>query len=90
MKVITISKLRKNLKKHFDYVNKSSSVILVPRKKEEEAVVIMSIDQYNALQETAHLMSTETNRSRLLDSIKQLKKEETIAYELNEESQEAE
>ncbi|WP_396157607.1 type II toxin-antitoxin system Phd/YefM family antitoxin [Flavobacterium sp.] len=82
MKAITISTLRKDMKEYFDYVTKSMEVIIVPRNKENEAVVIMSIQEYNSLKETEYLLSTKNNLKRLQESIEQISEGKTISYKL--------
>ena len=80
MKAVTISTLRKEMKEYFDYVSESMGVIIVPRNKENEAIVIISIQEYNSLLETEHLLSTNNNRNRIQESINQIAKDKTVIF----------
>lgn len=80
MKAITISSLRSRISHYFNLVTKSSEVLIVPRSGEEDAVVIISLKEYTALTETNYLLSSPTNRERLLESLHQLANDKTIPY----------
>ena len=85
MKVVTISSLRSRISYFFNLVANSSEVLIIPRTNTDDAVVILSLKEYNALTETNYLMSSEANRKRLLESIGQLAKDDLISYNVEEE-----
>ena len=86
MKAVTISSLRMNMKTYFDQVSETEDILIIPRNNnEDDAVVVISIKEYNALTETSHLMSTDANRKRLEQSINHLNQGNTKLFRLEDE-----
>lgn len=71
MDVLTYSEARANLKGVMDRVVNDRTHVVVTRQK-SEAVVMVSLADWNAMEETLHLLSTPRNASRLRSSIRQL------------------
>ena len=84
MKAVSISTLRKNMKSYFDEIAESSEMLVVSRNDAEDAVVIISLKEYNSMSETQHLLSTKSNRRRLAESIQQVEKGELKPYSFDE------
>lgn len=71
MDVVTYSDARANLKGVMDRVVDDRTHVVVTRQR-AEAVVIVSLSDWNAMAETMHLLSTPANAERLRESIRQL------------------
>jgi len=71
MEVITYTAARQNLSKTMAKVCRNHAPMIVTRKS-SESVVIMSLEEYEALEETAYLMRSPKNTRRLIESIAQL------------------
>ena len=71
MDAITYSAARANLAKTMDRVCNDHETLIITRNG-EKSVVLLSLDDYNALQETAYLLRNPTNAKRLLSATAQL------------------
>ena len=71
MKTITYTAARKNLAKTMEEVCEDHAPVIITRKK-SDSVVIMSLEDYVALEETAYLLRSPKNTRRLIESVVQL------------------
>ena len=71
MEAIPYSRLRSNLASEMDRVCADHAPIIVTRKA-SASVVMMSLEDYEALEETAYLLRSPKNARRLLESIAEL------------------
>ncbi|MCU0598917.1 MAG: type II toxin-antitoxin system prevent-host-death family antitoxin [Desulfobacterales bacterium] len=71
MEAITYTTARQNLAKTIEKVCRDHAPMIVTRKS-SESVVIMSLEDFEALEETAYLLRSPKNTRRLIESIAQL------------------
>lgn len=81
MNVINFSEFRTHLKANLDSVSEDNEVVIVNRQKDNN-VVLISLKEYNSLQETLHLLSSVKNRERLFAAIEKDKAEMFETHDL--------
>jgi antitoxin YefM len=72
MDAVSYSDLRQNLKSYMDKVYFDHDSLIITRKNNENLVLI-SIEEYNSLMETNYLLGNESNAEHLQKSINQYK-----------------
>jgi len=72
MKVITYTEARQNLASTMDRVCDDAAPVTITRSGKQQAVVMLSLEEYDQLEATAHLLRSPTNARRLLEAIDQL------------------
>ena len=81
MLAILYTAARKNLASTMKKVCDDHDPVIVTRKN-SESVIIMSLEDYESLKETAHLLRSPKNVKRLLESIEQLESGNGVQREL--------
>lgn len=71
MEVLNYTEFRQNLAKSLDRVNDDAEIVIVSRSKGKN-VVVMDLDEYNAINETLHIVKSEVNRKRLQEAIDEM------------------
>jgi antitoxin YefM len=78
------TEFRTKLKKFLDAVESDNETLIIKRGSGNGTVMI-SLDEYNSIMETVHLLSSKANADRLYESIRQMKEGNTINENLIEE-----
>ena len=78
------TEFRISLKKYLDNVEENNETLIIKRGTGKGTVMI-SLDEYNSIMETVHLLSSKANADRLYESIKQMKEGKVVQKDLIEE-----
>ena len=81
MDAMTYSTLRANLASTMDRVCDDHEVLIITRNG-DQAVVMLSLEDYKALEEAAYLLRTPANAKRLLSAAAQLNADQGTEREL--------
>ena len=70
MKTATITDFRSKMKERLQEIEDDQDILILSGSKRRD-FVILTLDQFNSMEETAHLLSTPNNTARLMESIAQ-------------------
>jgi antitoxin YefM len=71
------TEFRISLKKYLDRVEENNETLIIKRGS-GKGTVLISLDEYNSIMETVHLLSSKTNSDRLYESIQQMKEGKVV------------
>lgn len=83
MEITTYSKFRQHLKEFLDNIFTTRTPLYVKRVRGED-VVVLSKSDYESMEETLYLLSSENNRNHLVESMKQAEQGETITVDMKD------
>jgi len=83
MKAANFTEFRTRLKQYLDDVEKNNETLIIKRGSGNGAVLI-SLDEFNSILETVHILSSKVNADRLYESIQQMKSGKSFEKELIE------
>ncbi len=83
MQVMTYSEVRQNFAKTMTKTTENCEPVLITRSN-NESCVLMSLAEYEALEETAYLLRSPANAKRLVESIEELENGQAVERELIE------
>jgi antitoxin YefM len=84
MRVVNFSEARNSFKGIMDQTISDADFTIITRRDAPDAV-LMSLDTFNSLMETVHLLKTPANAAHLATSIEQYRKGKTIEHSLQDE-----
>ncbi|QIY07460.1 type II toxin-antitoxin system prevent-host-death family antitoxin [Plesiomonas shigelloides] len=84
MRIVSFTEARNSLKSVLDSVVNDADTTIITRRDADDAVV-MSLDYYNSLMETVHLLRSPANAEHLNRSIAQFKAGRVMQRELKDE-----
>jgi len=83
MDAVSYTDVRNNLKHYMDIACEDHEPIIITRKNNEN-VILLSLNDYNSLTETQYLLSNQSNAHKLLNSLRDSRNKKVISKKLIE------
>jgi antitoxin YefM len=77
------TEFRNELKNYLDNVEFNNETLIIKRGS-GKGTVLISLDEYNSIMETLHLLSSKNNSKRLFESVEQMKAGKKAQHKLIE------
>lgn len=77
MRVKNITEFRKSMKETFDEINENQETVVISR-SEDRDIVMLSLKNYNSIQETLYQMSSPRNMDRLTEAVNDINEMKNI------------
>jgi len=84
MKAANFTEFRTKLKQYLDEVEHNHETLIIKRGS-GNGTILLSLDEYNSILETVHLLGSKANADRLFESIRQMKSGKLVEKELIED-----
>lgn len=84
MRAANFTEFRTKLKKFLDDVENNNEILIIKRGS-GNGTVLISLNEYNSIIETMHLLSSKANADRLYESVHQIKTGKVVQKDLIEE-----
>jgi antitoxin YefM len=76
------TELRSDLKRILDEVEENNETVVIKRNSGKGSIII-SLEEYNSMMETMHLLSSKKNADRIFESIDQIKSKKVITKKVS-------
>jgi len=84
MRAANFTEFRTKLKKFLDDVENNNETLIIKRGS-GNGTVLISLNEYNSIIETMHLLSSKANADRLYESVHQMKTGKVVQKDLIDE-----
>lgn len=81
MTTVSFSNFRRNLARFLNLAENDCEEVIVTRSKGRKSI-LLALDEFLSLQETAYLLSSPKNRKHLEQSLKEMNNGKTVTVEL--------
>jgi len=80
LRAVTLSNAKKNLRTLIRTVCEDSEPAVIVDKESDEQAVLVSLEDYRSLEETAYLLRSPANRAHLEEALRQASEGKTVPF----------